>query len=279
MSTLKIGKVCRIFMARTEKKFYIFTDQQWAELHEIVTNLAIEIQRFLDEYSNPKEFAKQYVEILEPKAIAFYFLIELSLNMKPDSPASLKELMKKLPEELQDRTGSHYLNERQLREALNVLQKEGYYIKSREIRRPGRPKSDKNILSTSRGRPPAMYRITEQVAKLQKFLSNSAAQAYIHSRLQKHGLSQQFFKFLILSFMYAVRNEIDYTKMFELLKIVPFFREVVKDESSWKDFLNDILSSDESQMNSDAEKSSLNLAENPIIHIYSLNALSNVKSI
>jgi hypothetical protein len=124
-----------------------------------------------------------------------------------------------------------------------------------------------------------MYRITEHVVKLQKFLSNSAAQGYIHSRLKEHGLSQQFFKFLILSFMYALRNEIYYSKMLELLKIVPLFREVVKDESSWKEFLDGILSLDETQMNSEAEKSSLYLAENPIIHIYSLNALSNIRSI
>jgi len=206
MSTLKIGKVCRIFMARMEKKFYIFNDQQWAELHRIVTDLAIEIQWFLDKYSNPKEFAKRYAEILEPKSVAFYFLIEFSFNMKRDSPTSLKELMKMLPEELQDVTGGRYVNEKQMWEALNVLQREGYYEKSIEVRRPGRPKAYKNITDI-RGRRPAMYRITEQVVKLQKFLSNSSAQAYIHSRLREHGLSQQFFKFLLLSFMYALRNE------------------------------------------------------------------------
>ena len=62
---------------------------------------------------------------------------------------------------------------------------EGYYVKSREIRRAGRPKSGSY---TGRGRPPAMYKITEQVVKLQKFLSNSAAQGSIHSRLNEHGL-------------------------------------------------------------------------------------------
>jgi hypothetical protein len=262
-------------MARMEKKLYIFTDQQWAELHEIVTDLAIEIQKFLDEYSNPEEFAKQYVEAFEPKTIASYFLFRLSLNMKPDSPASLKELMKKLPEELQDKTGGRYLNERVIREALNILQKDGYYTDSREIGRPGRPRSDKN--NSYRGRPPAMYRITEQVVKLQKFLSNSAAQAYIHSRLKKHELSQKLFKFLLLSFMYALRNEIFYAQLLELSKI-PQFR-VVGDESSWRELLSSIISLDETQMNSEAEKSSLYLAENPIIHIYSLNVLSNVKSI
>jgi hypothetical protein len=60
--------------------------------------------------------------------------------MKPDSPASLKELMKKLPEELQDITGRHFVKESQMREALNVLKEEGYYEKSSVIGRPGRPK-------------------------------------------------------------------------------------------------------------------------------------------
>lgn len=255
-------------MARMEKKLYIFTDQQWAELHEIVTKLAIEIQRFLDEYSNPEEFAKRYVDVFEPKVIASYLLFQLSLNMKPDSRASLKELLKKLPEELQDKTGGRYLNERDMREALSVLQEEGYYMNFREIGRPGRPRSDKNITYTRGGRPPVMYRITEQVIKLQKYLSNSTAQAYIHSSLKKYELSQKLFKFLILSFLYALRNEIVYAQMLESIKIIPQIRELVGNESSWKEFLNNIKSLDETQMNSEAEKSSVYLAENPIIHIY-----------
>jgi hypothetical protein len=149
----------------------------------------------------------------------------------------------------------------------------------REIGRPGRPRSDKNITYTRGGRPPVMYRITEQVIKLQKYLSNSTAQAYIHSSLKKYELSQKLFKFLILSFMYALRNEIVYAQMLESINNIPQIRELVENESSWKEFLNSIKSLDETQMNSEAEISSVYLAENPIIHIYSLNAISNIKSI
>jgi hypothetical protein len=122
-----------------------------------------------------------------------------------------------------------------------------------------------------------MYKITEQVVKLQEFLSNSVVQKYIYNRLRKHGLIQQYFSFLILSSMYALRNEP--TKMFDSLKIFPVFKEVIKEENSWKDFLNMILSSDETQMKAIADEIASYMAENSVLQIYSLSVLNNKQDV
>jgi hypothetical protein len=130
---------------------------------------------------------------------------------------------------------------------------------------------------TREGRPPSMFKITEQVVKLQKFLSNSAVQNYIHNRLKKHNLIQQYLKFNVLSSIYALRNldDNEKAKMFELLTIFSFSDELIKNInlSSWKDYINTILSLDETQLDSHAEIISLYLLENHVFYFYSLDAL------
>jgi hypothetical protein len=262
-------------MARMTKKLYIFSDLQWAEIHEIVEKIIIEMQTFLTKYNNPKEFANKYLKSVQ--AIVFDILATVSLNMKPDESISLMELGKKLPEEFQDSTKSQYLKPYQIREVMNVLQDQGYYDRSERTRRRGKPKVYENVSQTRNGRPPLIYKITKQVVKLQKFLSNSAVQNYIHNRLKKYNLIQQYIKFLLLSSIYALRklDENEKVEMFELLTTFYFSDELIKNMnlSSWKDFINTMLSLDETKLDSIAEKISLYLSENPVFYFYSLDAL------
>lgn len=259
--------VFRFLVANNSKNLYKFTEEEREEIEDILVRIVREIQKSLDKHPNPKKYAKKILKNFESNiTTTVIYLMLVSMNMEPNKKISPKELRKRLPEKMQ-------LNPRQLTEALYRAKKEGYYRnaqKSKEIKRPGRHKASENISYTKGGGRDSNYEITEGLAKLRKFMSNSQANKLIHNRLKKSGIIQEYYKFILLSWCYSMREEGKTEgKLFEITKTAaPYYSPIMAESSffsSWDDFIDIIVSMDEKQLNLFAEEAaSIMVEKNPL---------------
>ena len=198
-----------------------------------------------------------------------------SLDMEPYQTMSPQELWKMLPEEMQIKRSPKYLKPDQRTYILHQLQQGSYYEpqgKSKKIKYPGRPKSA-GILPSSKelGGRPSDYKITSEVIKLKRFIANENATQYIQNRLKNVGILQEFFKFIILSFFYALRKgqnrkEKNTTMYDSFMPLLPFFSmSKYINSAHWNPDL--ILTNSEIQLTELAQEMSCIAVENPLIFL------------
>src|SRR5215212_7092737 len=102
--------VFRFLMANNSKNLYKFTEEQRKEIEEILIRIVRQIQKSLDKYPSPKQYASKVLKDFESNiTLAVTYLMLISMNIDPGKKVSPKELRKKLPEEIR-------LNPRQLSE-------------------------------------------------------------------------------------------------------------------------------------------------------------------
>jgi hypothetical protein len=236
-------------VAENPKNINKFTEEEREEVEDILVRIVREIQKFLDKHNNPKEHAVKILRNSESKTmIASAFLVLCSLQMESDDNANSKKLREKIPEEFRPR--SNLMND-----ALNNVSEEGYFTRGKgekEIKHPGRPMRGENVsYGRGGGRPSSTYQITEDLEKLKKLIFSPEAGKLIHDRLVKSGLIQEYFKFMILTFCYAMREKSKSAgNSPELFKeIAPYISSIFAENdffNGWNDFVTLLSSIDES---------------------------------
>lgn len=261
-------------MVKKSKKVNIFPE---AEIEDTLLNLVKEMQRFLDKHPSPKEFAGKLLSTTKSdSAIAGQIQKRHSLDMEPYQTISPQELWKILPQEMQDKRSSKYLKPDQRTYILHQLQQGGYYEpqkKSKNIKYPGRPKSA-GIHSAikERGGRPSDYTIKPEIIKLKRFIANENAIQYIQNRLKNIDILQEFIKFIILSFFYALRKEEHNRKgknetMHEsLIPLLPFYSlSKYINSTDWNP--TQILTKNEAELAELAQQMSCIAAEDPLVFL------------
>ena len=264
-------------MVKKSKKVNIFSEAERIEIDEILLNLVREMQNFLDRQSNPKEFAEKLLSASKSdSAIAGQIQKRYSLDMEPYQTISPQELCKILPQEMLDKSSYRYVKPVQRTYILNQLRQGGYYEpqpKSKNIRYPGRPKSTGVLFSSKeRGGRPSEYTITREVIKLRRFIANENATQYIQKRLKNIGILQEFFKFIMLAFFYALRKDELNRKgkkgiMYEsLILLLPFFSlSKYINSANWK--ADQIRTKNEAQLTDLAQEISCIAVDDPLIFL------------
>jgi hypothetical protein len=266
-------------VVKKTKNPFIFTESQRQEIEEILVKIVREIQRTLDNLPDPKEYSDNILKDLKSGTkMAAVHLIMSSLNLKPDDEISSKEARKRLPQGIGMSIKPYHVTK-----AFGIAEKEGYFIKvkgSKKIRHPGRHRSNENIEhGRGGGRPSQSYQITEGFTKLKKFMSKTASNQLIHTKLKEEGIIQEYYKFLLLSFYYIIRME-DKTKgkTSDLARlIIPHYSDKVNINDTlpdWEAYVSNIfLRWNETEFDLVASRIASSLAENPLDCLYLLKIL------
>jgi hypothetical protein len=236
-------------VAENPKNINKFTEEEREEVEDILVRIVKGIQKFLDKHNNPKEHAIKILRNSESKTmIASAFLVLFSTQMESDEKANSKKLRENIPEEFRPKPNL-------MNDSLDKVLEEGYLTPTtaiKEIKHPGRPITGENdSYGRGGGRPSSTYQITEDLAKLKQYIFNPEAGKIIHDRLVKSGLIQGYFKFMILTFCYAMREKSKSAgNSPELFKeIAPYISSTFAENdffNGWNDFVTLLSSIDES---------------------------------
>jgi hypothetical protein len=250
-------------VARKAKNHAQLADKETERIEHILIKVVRELQKSLDKYRNHhKELATKAIRGYNSDVTrAAIFLNLFSLTLKPDQKLTPGQIREKLPDNIR-------VNPRQLTEALKRSQKEGFFANVKghsKDKRPGRPKASDNILYKRKGGPRSYYIISEGFGELKKLMSDSKATQLIHDRLKEEGIIQEYYKSFLLAGYYAIRKESETKgKMFEDFKAsAPFYISQVSEDdfSSWDNYVNQIRSKDDKELDSIAESIAYLMAE------------------
>ncbi|MPZ05721.1 MAG: hypothetical protein GEU26_04775 [Nitrososphaeraceae archaeon] len=236
-------------MVNEDKNVKIFPQPERDEIESILIKIVREMQRSLDNLPDPKEYSSIILkEARSNITLATVLLLSLSFGLGPKDKLDPKEFRKRFGQESS-------FEPYQITAAFDRAKKEGAYTeveRHKKIRHPGRPKSSDNMSNNrGSGRPARTFQVSKGLVKLRKIISIEDANKLIHDRLNQEGILQEYYKFLILTFYYALRKEGSSegilfkgikTAFPNYMKNVMGYNEKIDiNPSSWKSLVNDVF--------------------------------------
>ena len=249
------------------------TEDDKIVLDKVFINYAILIYNWIQEYPNPKDYAKKFVS----KANDKYFATLCTLMHIKDSPSNqiLKpgELNEKLANDIKNyikqdisakaqdnkiNNDAGFLHPRDLREVLkkfekhNILrhldEKKEIRYRLRETHRPGK-KSSSGLVHCSNGGRPSVYIVKEDVEKLKRAMEKPEALDYLYIKVVRSGLAHKVMKYVTSSWIYAVKIDENMAWKFVVVA-ASYFQEKVDEqiESDFKKMLQMFQSADDNQL-------------------------------
>lgn len=260
-------------MSHKDKNTNIFLHIDRVEIEVILIKVVREMQRSLDNLPDPKIYAPALlIEARSDITLATILLLSLSFGLGLDEKLDPKRFRERIANEAS-------FKPYQITSAFRMAANEGAYRKDEEHEKPklpGRPKaSDNASYHRIGGRPPQAYQISKGLLKLRRIMSTEDTNKLIHDRLNREGILQEYYKFLILTLYYALKKEGSSegilfkgikTVFPNYMKNVMGYNEKIDiNPSNWKSFVNNVfLRYDEKQFESVAPRLANFLTENQL---------------
>lgn len=236
---LIIPKGFRYFVPKKTKNHAHLTEDEKQIINEIITICVAKIYHFVKTYDDPKKYADRFLTFSKSRLNFFltYFVLG-AMNISPEQSFFPNSANKKLGREIlynlkdvtnatQDlaKESSTYLRSWEMTEALQRLEDEGILLNIR-----GKNKIKKQVSSalprmrkgdgyenSKREGYYSVYKITHDLAALNKVVSSPQARQVIHNKLRDYGILEKFYHFMGLAIIHALMKGNE--NLFQLLTV------------------------------------------------------------
>ena len=210
---------------KTENHSHL-TDDEKQIINEIITICVAKIYHFVEIFNDPKKYANRFLKFSKSKINFFltYFVLgvmNMTIAQSFFPNVENKKLVKEIPYSIKDiadaaldlaKESSTYLRSWEMTEALQRLVDEGMLLNIR-----GKDKIKKQVPSalprmrkgegykgSKREGYYSVYKITHDLATLNKVISNPQAIQVIHNQLKDYGVLEKFYYFMGLATLHAL---------------------------------------------------------------------------
>jgi predicted transcriptional regulator len=167
----------------------------------------------------PKEYGEKVIlkKVFSDKGLATTYLLFYSTSNPSDKLVISSEINRNLKQVMQvqenpEDNSEIYLDQREMTEVLKALEKVGvyYHITDKKwIKRHNLPKRGRGKTDDDTGGRPSAYKVTNQFENIIEVMKKPQACNRLRDILVNSGLAYQFEKFLVLSFFYALRKDMN----------------------------------------------------------------------
>jgi hypothetical protein len=242
-------------------------------IDEIIATLMIKLYYFVEYYKDHHQYAENLSEVLRSDSVLAFGTLFLNIkNMDPSKPLSPEDINKELATKLSEESET-YLDSPALSKVLKRFKEEKILDNIRGKRNVKReiPQVIRSKKHSDKPKPQgyhSFYKVTDEVEKYKRVLSNPLALKHITERLKNSGLLEPAYTRIAESIFYAMMNSDERAEKFFRMSINAGAPHIRPTDSDWTAFKEALHLLDNNQLNNLIKEFVDNLMGNPSDYLF-----------
>jgi hypothetical protein len=250
-----------------------FNTEEVQIIDKITGILTIKLYYLVEYYKDHHQYAEELSEILRSDGDLGFSTLFLNIkNMDSRKPLSPEDINKELATKLSEESET-YLNSPALSKVLKIFKEEKILgnIRGKQNVKREIPQVIRRNKHSDKPKPQgyhSFYKITDEVEKYKRVLSNPLALKHISDRLKNSGLLEPAYTRIAESIFYAMMNSDERAEKFFRMSISAGAPHIRPTDSDWAAFKSVLPSLDNNQLNNLIKEFVENLLGNPSDYLF-----------